>query len=183
MDYDDDPFGYAAASACEEEMRLRMRLLECETEISNLKATIERQRGMLQVLQSTVLQQSENVSGSTEDMDCPPLVLAAREGNPEMVLAVLSGGGTGGQVVVDTALQVACQYGHIDVASLLLDKAGADVRGDHDSALMWACHIGSQELVALLLERGACAHALHDLPIRIAVHKGHLEVVKALTKK
>ena len=51
----------------------------------------------------------------------------------------------------------ACNYGHVEVARLLLDH-GADVDGclgDGWSALMAACCHGSREVASLLLERGA----------------------------
>ena len=56
-----------------------------------------------------------------------------------------------------TALLAACNYGHVEVARLLLDH-GADVDGclgDGWSALMAACCHGSRAVASLLLERGA----------------------------
>ena len=52
-----------------------------------------------------------------------------------------------------TALLAACNYGHVEVARLLLDH-GADVDGclgDGWSALMAACCHGSREVASLLL--------------------------------
>lgn len=181
-DEQDDLDGGEENDTLEEAMRLRMRLVECETEIGSLKATIDRQRVLLQILQATVMQQTEGAAcgPETDDDDLPPLVLAAREGNPEMVLAVVSAGAIQSPAIVDAALQTACQHGRVEAAAILIDRVNADVHADHDNALIWACHRGCVDLVTLLLDRGACLGALNDLPMRIAVRMGHVGVVEVL---
>lgn len=84
-----------------------------------------------------------------------------------------------------TALHLACNGGHIDVARALLD-AGADLNAvDHDqrTPLHRACSDGTLEIVAALIDGGAWLDAPDkrmSSPLLTACWKGHIDVVTAL---
>lgn len=72
----------------------------------------------------------------------------------------------------------ACEYGHVDQVSLLLD-AGIDVHVSYDLPLRRACEHGHAKVVKLLLDAGAYVNAL-ECPLRHASKNGHAEVVSLL---
>lgn len=89
-----------------------------------------------------------------------------------------------------TALHLACFFGHVDAARLLLD-GGADadavsrnsmkVRPLHSAAAG-----GQAAIVALLLDRGAGADAQQEggwTALHAAVHSGHLEMAEILVRR
>jgi ankyrin repeat protein len=59
-----------------------------------------------------------------------------------------------------TALMLACQNGHRDVAELLLDRGAEVGQASQDgltALMMWACTNGHRDVAELLLDRGAGA--------------------------
>ena len=104
---------------------------------------------------------------------------------------LLANGGDAKQSIKQgmTALHLASEYGHPEVAKLLIE-AGADVNATEDDSKLAHC-IGRQsmdmrEVVTLLLENGAGVDVMDGegfAPIHWAAEYGHLEVIKILVAK
>ena len=84
-----------------------------------------------------------------------------------------------------------CSNGHLDLAELLINKAGVDVNARDDmtdeTALMGACQGGHVMMVSYLLERGAdvnakqhCRHWQGVTALMKASSVGNEEIVKIL---
>ena len=84
-----------------------------------------------------------------------------------------------------TALMLASQTGHTDVAKLLIE-AGADVNAQDnngETALMLVSDEGHTDIVKMLIEKGADVNAQTNdgqTALRIASQEGHTEVAQLL---
>lgn len=164
---------------CDSRVEMQMRLMEYEAELRTLRMALESQRSITAMMQAELINSSISRAGKVDDdLDLPPLVMACKLGNMDMIELLLPGDGNN-KALMDMALLVACQNGRTAAASRLVD-AGADLHVDHDSALLWACRTGNVELVKALLERGANAHVLGGCALRIAVKAGFKDVAGAL---
>merc|ERR1712224_672395 len=121
-----------------------------------------------------------------------PLLLAIKQGNPQLVGALLAGKNkrhVNRQMTNDgsTPLFIASRYGYAGVARILIQN-GADV--DHSVAfhkgatsLFCASTFGHTEVVIALIQAGASIDQATDqgeVPLSIASVQGHSGVVKAL---
>jgi ankyrin repeat protein len=84
-----------------------------------------------------------------------------------------------------TALYIAAQKGHLNVARLLLENGAQvnTVRNSGATALYVAAHIGHLDVVRLLLEHGAQVNAARDTgstALYIAAQNGYLDVARLL---
>ena len=123
------------------------------------------------------------------DMETPPLLIAAEDGNVEVVAMLLD------KVRVDpnfknnrdeTALVLAAEKGHLPVVEALLD-AGADTETTsyrRCNALHLAARGGFGGIVDALLKKGAninaCGSWFYRTPLIEAAHYGQLNIVKSL---
>lgn len=80
----------------------------------------------------------------------------------------------------ESALQLACKEGHIDIVEYLL-SLGADLHADNDNALQWAAKYGHLNIVMLLVSSGANVHANEDGALRAATKHQHTDIVDFLT--
>ncbi|XP_072490382.1 kinase D-interacting substrate of 220 kDa isoform X5 [Notamacropus eugenii] len=119
-----------------------------------------------------------------------PLMLAAENGNLEIVKELLKNGANCNLEDVDnwTALISAAKEGHVAVVKELLK---CNVNLEHKdmggwTALMWACYKGRTEVVDLLLSKGANPNVTglqyNVYPIIWAAGRGHADIVHLLLK-
>jgi ankyrin repeat protein len=121
-----------------------------------------------------------------------PIIEASRQGRADVVATLVAQGeDLNVRSFCDcsergaTALFLACDAGHIEVARVLV-RAGAGVDKPKMSGAtpLWAAsHRGRTELVALLLQGGAKVDAQADngtSPLYMAIHEGHLACVQLL---
>lgn len=115
------------------------------------------------------------------------LLDAARDGRTDRVrqLVVTSGAPFTSDWLGTTALHLASQNGHIEIASILLSAGvNKDARTKLErTALHLAAQNGSLEIVSLLLDHGSDINArdmLRMTPLHWAVERGHPEVIKRL---
>jgi ankyrin repeat protein len=79
------------------------------------------------------------------------------------------------------ALHLACENGHADIASLLLNDSRIDPIGYANYAIRAACINGHTDIVKLLLQDGrADPTDCWNAAIQHASKNGHIDVVKAL---
>ena len=115
-----------------------------------------------------------------------PLVTASEGGHVEIVrMLITSRGFSKGPKELGDSLRSACDNGHDDVVSILLDYGAPldspDFHGGTPLAL--ACRYGSLPIVRLLLKSGADANCKTSVPaIEVACDYGYLEIVKALVE-
>ena len=115
------------------------------------------------------------------------LLKAARNGDLHEVNRLLTEGADINVMRKDgaTALIIALQHGHQEVAKLLLDK-GADVNAKDNNgwtALMFAAEEGTQDIVQVLLDKGADVNSktqYDSTALMKASQNGHQEVVQLL---
>ena len=96
------------------------------------------------------------------------LLRAAEEGDVERVRELLQCDGVNVHYheewddwgVPKTALFVACERGHVEVARLLLEHGG-ETKEELEGALCWAADGGHSEVVKMLRERGARLYSIH----------------------
>jgi ankyrin repeat protein len=87
-----------------------------------------------------------------------------------------------------TRLMVACFFGHVAIAKLLVEK-GADVNaqgGRYGDALQAASSQGYEQIVRLLVEKGADVNAQggwYGNALQAALIRGHEQIVKLLVEK
>jgi hypothetical protein len=162
-------------------LHLQQQAVVQDNEIRSLRAQLAMQRAMMATLQDAMLREDGGGGGGAFRSTAadPPLIEACRAGDVDMVDILVDAGSD--RDLVATALQVACQLGHADVAALLIAR-GADVRADHDSALLWACRSGDEAMARMLLEAGADAGALSGCPMRLAVRGGYHGVARLLAR-
>ena len=86
-----------------------------------------------------------------------------------------------------TPLHLSCNCGHVEVATLLLDRGSTAIdeeNDDGDTPLLAACWIGDLEITTLLLDRGSRAIDVKGgrgfTPLFIACTNGDLEIVRIL---
>lgn len=84
-----------------------------------------------------------------------------------------------------SALAIACYYGSVDCALLLVAKDGIDVNIGSTSPIFLCCQQGSVQIVQALLDvegidLNAPGGAIKQPPISIAAARGHVGVVEAL---
>lgn len=114
------------------------------------------------------------------------LVRSAASGDANKVEGLLKrDASVNGVYVTHTALQAACQNGHLDVLRLLV-RYGADVEiedKDGDRAIHHAAFGDEPEAIRLLAQAGAdlnARNARRQTPLHIAVYKGHVNSVQRL---
>ncbi|XP_069462112.1 kinase D-interacting substrate of 220 kDa isoform X2 [Ambystoma mexicanum] len=118
-----------------------------------------------------------------------PLMLAAEQGNLEMVQELLGKGANCNLDDIDnwTSLICASKEGHVDVIRELLEW---NVNLEHRdmggwTALMWASYKGHTDIVQMLLDKGANPHitGLYSVyPIIWAAGRGHSDIVRLLLR-
>ena len=87
-----------------------------------------------------------------------------------------------------SALILACQNGHTDIANMLLTH-GADANQPTTAgmtALMFACHQGDAEIAELLLDRGAdinLTNAYGNTALDLAIENGHEDIQTMLRSR
>ena len=84
-----------------------------------------------------------------------------------------------------TALYVACEFGHLEVATILLAAGAAPDQACEDGStpLYMACKVGRPDTVRLLLKSGAVADQLDSAgmtPLWVACHQGKTELAELL---
>lgn len=77
------------------------------------------------------------------------------------------------------SLSSACEYGHTEIAKLLIEN-GADINGGNP--LYRASRYGHIEIVKLLLQYGPIMDTEDGVALRYACDEGHIEIVKLLLK-
>ena len=87
-----------------------------------------------------------------------------------------------GAADVERGLLLATAMGRTAVAALLLDR-GADVNHGDGMPLRHAISIGNLELVRLLLDRGAVTHGWNNLAVRMARDRGYTKIVALLVER
>jgi len=123
-------------------------------------------------------QQIDQQKPSTDEM-VQLLLVASRYGWGSVVKLLLRHYEGADEVATEgNAFQIACEYGHVEVAKALLDYGRANC--DLDDYLLRACLYGRHDIVALLLPRGADIHANNDEALRLACKNGHIEVAEML---
>jgi hypothetical protein len=178
------------ASLSNENLMLHDRVNELERELGVFESRIAQQRVLINQLQSLVWSM-ENTAEPTcaphDTGDEDASVLAAVEnGETSLMVALLSSSPSGQSAkmilgrVGTNALQIACQKGHLEIVTWLIETGHVDVRADFDSALQWAAKRGDQELAGILLRNGADPTSLNGCAIRIALDRGHNEIAKQL---
>ena len=186
-----------AAADVGELLRLRAIELELLNEVRNLRAQLDAQRRLNDMLQESML----NCTGADEDAAMTPsrgcrytpehpIVTACRSGDVAMVDTLVDTMGTEGECdgIFADSLQAACQHGRIEIVRLLLERFGSSVgqrlvHADHNSSLLWACRNGDESLVRLLIEHGADAGALGGCPLRLAVHGGFTGIARLILER
>jgi ankyrin repeat protein len=88
----------------------------------------------------------------------------------------------------ETALMLAAQEGHVDIARLLLDRGAIlDARNNHgNSSLLLASREGREEMVRLLLDRGADIEAVEKegwTALIMAAWNGEAGIVRVLLER
>jgi ankyrin repeat protein len=78
-----------------------------------------------------------------------------------------------------TALVVACERGHVEVARLLLDHGGV-TKEELEGALCVAAREGRVETLKMLMERGADPSVHENWAVCWSAYNGHTDVVKLL---
>jgi hypothetical protein len=78
-----------------------------------------------------------------------------------------------------TALVVACERGHVEVARFLLEHGG-ETQEELGGAFGAAAWKGHAVIMKMLMERGVDLSAHVNMPVCLAAEKGHFEVVKLL---
>ena len=128
------------------------------------------------------------VERSMAEAGYTPLQSAARTGNADAALVLLSGGADRDELNVfdETPLMIAAREGHVQAVKILLD-AGADLTFHgcqfNDTALHVASGRGHHEMATLLVSRGAAKDALNafrETPLMVAARERRLAVVEAL---
>ena len=125
---------------------------------------------------------------AASDFGVTPLMLACRNGNPEVVKALVRAGAL--TTVVsrsgETPLMTAARAGRAETVKVLLE-AGADVhaREPHagQTALMWAIAAGSADATRLLLDAGASPRDPSKrgfTPLLFAARNGDIAITKLL---
>lgn len=101
------------------------------------------------------------------------LMLACALGAPALVRRCLDGGADPDFALHrGTALLVACEGGHLEVAALLLDRGASVDLGEGRSPLLVACQRGDIALTRLLLSRGADPNRRFDGGTALTVAEG-----------
>jgi hypothetical protein len=103
---------------------------------------------------------------SAEDLG-RELLRAAEKGDVERVRELLQCEGVNVRYheevwdgVPKTALVVACERGHVEVARLLLEHGG-EAKQELEAALYFVAETGQLEIVKMLMERGARLYSIH----------------------
>lgn len=108
-------------------------------------------------------------------------MIAAEEGNAEVVERLLQDPRIDPGVRDNYAIRKASKKGNVDVVRVLLQDPRVDPSADISYTIREASRGGHFETVKLLLENGrARPEALNNFPLKIAVLRGHDEVVKLL---
>ena len=136
------------------------------------------------------LDQGANVNARAPFSNNTALMLASRNGHPDVVRLLLERGAKMEATIAggNTALMLASRNGHLAVANLLLEM-GADI--DHineegETALIIATDQGLINMVKLLLEKGANVDSTDDAgntALMYAVQRGNLRIVRLLLEK
>ena len=131
----------------------------------------------------TQIQRGMSVDSSDPDGNTL-LMLASREGRPEMVkvLLDLKASPKHRNSVGDSPLMFAALGGNLDVVRLLVDR-GAEINQSGWTALHYCAWIGQTEVCKFLLDKGADIDAVSangTTPLMMAVRGGHLATVKLL---
>ena len=123
------------------------------------------------------------------DVSVDELCTAAAEGCVSLVTLFLDAGVPIDWVDADgtTPLLLACSSGHVEIATLLLDRGSTVIdakNGDSDTPLLYACCNGHLEIARLLFARGSTAidekGADGETPLLHACRNGHLEIATLL---
>lgn len=178
------------ASLSNENLMLHDRVNELERELGVFESRIAQQRVLIHQLQSLVWSMENTAEPTcaphdTGDEDAS-ILAAVENGETSLMVALLSSSPSGQSTkmilgrVGTNALQIACQLGHLEIVTWLIETGNVDVRADFDSALQWAAKRGDQELAGILLRNGADPTSLNGVAIRIALDRGHNDVAKQL---
>nr|KAG5688469.1 hypothetical protein BaRGS_011907 [Batillaria attramentaria] len=82
----------------------------------------------------------------------------------------------------NTALLIACKYGHLEAVKELIDL-GANVWTENDkywSSLHMAASNGDFDIVRFLLDSGLCAEGTDWTPVHVACSKGHGQLIPVM---
>ena len=117
------------------------------------------------------------------------LLLASEEGDASLCKLYLDAGAPIDCVNTDgnTPLLVSCRNGHVEVATLLLDRGSTAIdekNGGGDTPLLYACHNGHLEIATLLLDRGSAAIDTKGCgdhtPLHLSCLRGDVEIATLL---
>src|SRR3990167_3204551 len=80
-------------------------------------------------------------------------------------------------------LMAACDRGHLDVVSYLVEQKEVNIHIANEGALRLAVLNGHLSIVKYLINQGANIHINNEEALRWAAESGHLSVVKYLVEK
>jgi ankyrin repeat protein len=145
--------------------------------------------GLNSVVESLIVEHSQDVCSRDSTDHATPLHLASRNGHLKAACTLIehSANARAQNNNGETPLHFASQMGHVDVARMLIERgAGADVNAPGGS-LMTPLHLtayhGKVGVAELLLECGAEVDARDEMdqtPLHFAAQQGHLELVRLL---
>ena len=116
------------------------------------------------------------------DINCDdglPVRFASFFGHFDVVMYLCENGATI-ESNYNSAVEWACQNGHLEIVKYLVNEMGADILNSNYCSLLWASEYGHLPVVKYLCEAGVDFQMYNELPIKRASQNGHYEVVKYL---